>query len=56
MSRAEGTAGKGVRFESYAGLGHGSSPQEIEHLKAWCVSALAPTSLLRTSASRESAC
>jgi hypothetical protein len=36
LPRAEGIAGKGVRFESYAGLGHGSSPQELEHLKAWC--------------------
>ncbi|ORY33132.1 Phospholipase/carboxylesterase/thioesterase [Naematelia encephala] len=29
----------GLRFESYPGLGHSSSPQEIEHLKAWLTEA-----------------
>ncbi|WWC98112.1 acyl-protein thioesterase 1 [Kwoniella sp. B9012] len=30
----------GVRFESYQGLPHSSSPQEIEDLKGWLVEAL----------------
>ncbi|WVN87855.1 acyl-protein thioesterase 1 [Cryptococcus depauperatus CBS 7841] len=30
----------GIRFESYPGMGHSSSPKEIEDLKAWLIEAL----------------
>ncbi|KAK1922610.1 Phospholipase/carboxylesterase/thioesterase [Papiliotrema laurentii] len=30
----------GLRFESYRNMGHSSSPEEIEHLKAWMKEAL----------------
>jgi lysophospholipase-2 len=30
----------GIRFESYRGMGHSSSPEEIAHLKDWLTEAL----------------
>jgi lysophospholipase-2 len=30
----------GIRFESYPGLGHSSSPKEIEDMKSWLTEAL----------------
>ena len=30
----------GIRFESYPGLGHSSSPEEINHVKEWLTEAL----------------
>jgi lysophospholipase-2 len=30
----------GLRFESYAGMGHSSCPEELEDLRAWLTEAL----------------
>ncbi|CDZ96223.1 Lysophospholipase [Phaffia rhodozyma] len=35
LEKSSGQAGKGIQFESYPGLGHGSSPQELKDLSAW---------------------
>ena len=30
----------GLRFETYSGMGHSSSEQELDHLKSWLLEAL----------------